>query len=98
MEMIDQIKAGRLALLYLESVYEGAIRIIGLVQRNSAFFGDPKAGSQFLTAAADKLESLIALHREPTDRDKCPGCGKKWFIRILGNGEVICDFCGIRKF
>lgn len=55
----DKIRGGVSALTFLEIVEEPVMKIIGLVQDNQWFFGNPGLGDECMKIAADKLEELI---------------------------------------
>lgn len=63
----EQIEAIQKALSKLSWYYEieaDLFRILGLVQSNQGFFGNPPAGESCIKIAADKLEELVEAHKK----------------------------------
>lgn len=58
-ETLDKLDGILKALTFYESIRSDVHRIIGLVQDNQEFFGNPPAGQSCIKVAADKLEQLI---------------------------------------
>jgi hypothetical protein len=65
-ELILEVQKMLSNILFYGSIEPDIHRLIGLVQDNQAFFGDPPAGVSCIKLAADKLEELIkASKNEP---------------------------------
>ena len=89
--MKDKIQGGISALTFLEIVNEPVMKIIGLVQDNQWFFGDPRLGEECMKIAADKLEELIKSAQHGVQRTglTCPSCKSDNCFEA-----VICVNCG----
>lgn len=91
-----KIKGGISALTFLEIVEEPVIKIIGLVQENQWFFGNPRLGNECMKIAADKLEEMIKSAQRSVQRtvEACPDNRHMYYIHFL-NYEF-CPYCGER--
>lgn len=87
-ETIEHIQKALGKLSWYYEIEADLYRILGLVQSNQDFFGNPPAGESCIKLAADKLEELIKVgkntSREPVTGDEavCRMCGET--IRYVG--------------
>jgi hypothetical protein len=84
MDLLGVIQTGLIDLSFYLSIENDVHRLIGLVQDNQDFFGDPPAGESCIKLAADKLEELIKASKtvKPGTEAICRECGNT--IRYVG--------------
>lgn len=63
-ELILEVQKILSNLIFYNAIEPDIHRLIGLVQGNQDFFGDPPAGASCIKLAADKLEELIEAGKE----------------------------------
>lgn len=73
LELIGEIQTALINYSFYLSIEDDIKRLIGLVQDNQDFFGNPPAGQNCIKLAADKLEQMIMAAR--------------FFEECLGNSE-----------
>lgn len=63
-ELIVEVQRILSNLIFYNAIEPDIHRLIGLVQENQDFFGDPTAGVSCIKLAADKLEELVKASKE----------------------------------
>ncbi len=63
-ELAIEIQGMLSKLIFFNSIERDVYRLIGLVQENQDFFGEPPAGASCIKLATDKLEALIKASKQ----------------------------------
>lgn len=71
LELIGEIQTALINYSFYLSIEDDIKRLIGLVQDNQDFFGNPPAGQSCIKLATDKLEKTIELHRLLAKHSEC---------------------------
>lgn len=58
-QIVEMLQRELSKLTYYYAIERDIHRLVGLVQENQGFFGNPPAGESCVKLAADKLEELI---------------------------------------
>lgn len=65
-EIIEIVQKSLSNLTFYNGIESDIYRLIGLVQDNQDFFGNPHAGQSCIKLAANKLEELLRVYRGDT--------------------------------
>lgn len=82
-ELLLEIQKMLSNLIFYNAIEPDIHRLIGLVQENQSFFGDPPAGASCIKLATDKLEELIRQARLEAEIKKAAEILKESQLKLV---------------